>query len=33
MKLLYLELRIISQRWMMPIQNWKHAMVTAYDPL
>ena len=25
-KLLYLGLRNISQRWTMPIQNWKHAM-------
>ena len=25
-KLLYLALRNISQRWMMPIQNWRQAM-------
>ena len=25
-KLLYLGLRNISQRWTMPIQNWKQAM-------
>ncbi len=25
-KLLYMDLRNITRRWTMPIQNWKHAM-------